>query len=328
MNLNKELKNKKILIIGGSGSLGEMLISRYIADNEIFIMSRGETRQWQLANQFNKKNLKFLIGDVRDKTRIEEVLRTVNPQILICCYALKHIVNCETYVKESILTNTLGTLNVVEALNNVKTESLETVLFVSTDKAASPELSYGACKLLSERIITSQPLSRQDIKFVCVRYGNILMSNGSILPLFHHQAKNEKEFTLTHIETTRFLMTLNQSVDLINTAINHGATGDLWIPILPAFRIKDLAEIFSEKYKKPVNVIGLRKGEKIAETLVSEIESLRAKKLGTTHYVISPPTNPIYSTEFDTSSMFCYTSDDGIISKEQLKMYLENLEML
>jgi UDP-N-acetylglucosamine 4,6-dehydratase/5-epimerase len=328
MILNKELKNKRILILGGSGSLGEMLISRYIADNEIFVMSRGETRQWQLTNQFNKPNLKFLIGDVRDKTRIEEILRTINPQILICCYALKHIVNCETYVKESIATNTLGTLNVVEALNNVKTPMLETVLFVSTDKAAAPELSYGACKLLSERIITSQPLVRNDIKFLCVRYGNILMSNGSILPLFHHQGKNEKEFTLTNPDTTRFLMTLNQSVDLINTAINHGATGDLWIPILPSFKVKDLAEVFSEKYGKPIKVIGLRKGEKIAETLVTEIESLRARTINKTHYVISPPTNPIYSTEFDTKTMFCYTSDDGVISKEQLKMYLENLEML
>jgi len=201
------------------------------------------------------------------------------------------------------------------------------VLLVSTDKATAPCNVYGMCKAISERVVTSRSVRWSGTtgpKFLAVRYGNVLESRGSIIPLFKYQAECGKSLTLTHRDMTRFLMTLDDSVDLIMHALENGASGDIWIPKLKSMKILDLAEIFSEISGKPIEMIPIRPGEKMHESLVSTSESLRTvQNSSTTHYVIKPAHSPALHMNF-----FEYTSADDVMSKEDLMTYLKKLNVL
>lgn len=310
---------KRVLIFGGTGSLGLSLIQRLKDVYDVSIFSRDEAKHWTIKNQHKNSNLSFYVGDIRDYERVFDVLYKENPDIVIIASALKQVDTCELSPEESVKTNIVGPKNVINAVvNNKKNLSCDTVLFVSTDKACEPVNVYGMSKAISERIVTSNEMFHNDIRFLGVRYGNVLESRGSIIPLFKHQALYSDSLTVTHKDMTRFLMTLDQSVDLILNTINMGKSGEIWIPKLPSMKILDLANIFAKRYNKRVEMISIRPGEKIAETLVGVSESLRTREVDG-HYIISPAHYNISSER----PYFEYTSSDDVLDIDNLEKYLD-----
>lgn len=316
------------LIFGGTGSLGKKLIDRLLPDYKVAVYSRDEAKHWTIKNELaghpQIKNLEFYVGDIRDINRVRDVIRQVDPTHIIIAAALKQVDTCELSPNESVATNLTGTQNVISVVNEVPFHSsLKAVLFVSTDKACSPVNVYGMCKALSERIVTSQAKTgRGSISFHAVRYGNVLESRGSIIPLFKHQAENAEFLTVTDPNMTRFVMTLDDSVDLILMTFGSGNNGWTWIPRLPAMKIGDLAEIFSEQYNKPIKIIGLRPGEKQHEDLINESESVRTCDDGGQHYLIAP------AYIAGENKPFTYTSADDVMTKAELLEHLNKLGIL
>jgi len=320
------MKNKKIVIFGGTGSLGVALIRRLVADNELLIYSRDEAKHWTIRNQMAHPNLKFMVGDVRDQERVSECLIKFRPNVVIIAAALKQVDTCELSPYESIQTNVVGVKNIVDGVERnmpILGDELETVLMVSTDKACAPVNVYGMCKALAERLVSSRSIDNDSVRFVGVRYGNVLESRGSIIPLFRHQALYADAFTLTHPGMTRFLMTLDDSIDLIIHAAEHAKSGEIVLPRLKSMLIQDLAEIFSERANKPIKIIGLRPGEKLHESLISESESPRISQ-DKDHYILGPAHEIVES----SADMFSYTSADDVMGKAELLEYLTSIDML
>lgn len=327
-------KPPSILIFGGTGSLGRALIKRYLekSDREVddvVAFSRDEAKHWTLMNEFashpHAHRLKFIVGDIRDKKRVIDAIRQIKPNTIIIAAALKQVDTCELSPSESVLTNMIGTQNVVEAVIESLPSAVKTVLFVSTDKACSPVNVYGMCKALSERLVTSVAKQSLPVKFVGVRYGNVLESRGSIIPLFKYQGENNTHFTVTNPDMTRFVMTLDDSVDLIEKTIDRANSGEIWIPRLPSMKIGDLADIFSKKYNKPIKFVGLRPGEKMHEALLNDSEATRTRLKqdnGDNNYIISP------AFVAGKSPMFQYTSADDVMTQEQLEAHLSKLGIL
>lgn len=321
----------RTLIIGGTGSLGRKLIERMLPHSEVAVYSRDEAKHWTIRNELSSgplasrlESLRFYVGDVRDPSRVRDIIRQYTPTTIIIAAALKQVDTCELSPSESVLTNLAGTQNVIDAVNESSQPPLN-VLFVSTDKACSPVNVYGMCKAISERVVTSQAnTGRTGVRYLAVRYGNVLESRGSIVPLFTYQGMNSEFLTVTDPNMTRFLMTLDDSVDLILHALDYGKSGQTWIPRLPAMRVGDLAEIFSEKYGKPVKIIGLRPGEKQHEDLINESESPRTTTFNvpTSHYVIGPAFNA------GSGKTFTYASSDDVMDKEALRFHLSRLGIL
>lgn len=218
------IQNQKILIFGGTGSLGNALVSRYLKNNEMYLYSRDESKHWKMALDLNHpKGLYFIIGDVRNKDKVCQTMIRINPDIIIIAAAMKHIDKCEFETNESIETNLLATKNILDGIetNKLLLKNLKSICFVSTDKACSPVNVYGMCKAVSETLIVEKAKYMDDFKFVVVRYGNVLNSRGSIIPMLHAMGENDNvsHFKLTDERMTRFVMTLNQSVDLIEHAL-------------------------------------------------------------------------------------------------------------
>lgn len=324
------ISGKKILIFGGTGSLGNKLNDRYIENNIIYNFSRDEHKHWKMRLRFkNHKNLNFIIGNVADRIRVKETIKRVKPDIVIIACAMKHIEQCEVNTNESLNTNMLGTKYILDSIEdnlNILTK-LTTVLFVSSDKACSPINNYGMAKALSETFLIEKSNFIKNIKFVNVRYGNVLNSNGSIIPRLHAMGKdnNYKEFYLTHEKMTRFVMTLDQSVDLIEYAIINGESGDTVISDLVSLKVKDLIEIFSEKYNKSIKITGLRPGEKLLESLINESQSGRIEKHGKYTHIKSVFS---YKKTIDADNLRDYNSTINPLTKQDLKNYLLKLELL
>lgn len=313
----------KLLIIGGTGSLGHTLVNRYIKQYDIYIYSRDENKQWHMKNKYNFDNIHFIIGDISDCDRLRNIMSKIRPNYIIVAAALKHIDICEYNSYESIKTNVNGIQNVIECIANTDRPELQCVLFVSTDKACSPVNVYGMCKALSERIVIEKSLERTNTRYVVVRYGNVLSSRGSFLPKFHEigRDQNKDSFTVTHKDMTRFFMSLDQSVDLIDFAMIHGKNGNIYVPNLPSYSIKDIAEIYSAIYQKPIIYTGLRPGEKMHEELINQMEMYRTVKDGIYFSIYPPynlPTNPITNLE-------CYTSLTRLShNKEILRKFIDD----
>lgn len=320
----------KILIVGGTGSLGRKLIERFLPHSDVAVYSRDEAKHWTLRNEFSANqlalrlnNLRFYVGDIRDQHRLRDVINQYQPDTIIIAAALKQVDTCELSPGESILTNLLGTQNVIDAVNSSSTHP-HSVLFVSTDKACSPVNVYGMCKAISERVVTSQAqYSNTAVRFLAVRYGNVLESRGSIIPLFKYQGMYGECLTVTDPEMTRFLMTLDESVDLIKTALDMGKSGETWIPKLPAMKIGHLANIFALKYEKPIKYIGLRPGEKLHEDLINESESVRTRLTDDKkNYVIGPAFNA------GSGERFVYSSDQDVYTRQETCLRLAELGIL
>jgi len=321
-------KNKKILLFGGSGSLGNMFIQKHISNNKITNYSRDECKHWSMTLKYKTDNLKFIIGDIRDYHNVATAILREQPHIIIIMAALKHIDRCEYAIDECIKTNTIGPINVVNTVeqNNDRLTNLEVVIMVSTDKACEPTNVYGMSKALAESAIIEKSLYIPNRKFVNIRYGNVLNSRGSIIPILHEKGKDPevKEFTLTHKDMTRFVMTLEQSIELIEYAAEFGESGDIIIPKLISLKLIDLIQIFSEIYKKPVKVTGIRHGEKIVESLISETQAMRLIKKDNGYMHIKPP----YKNILVHDDVYNYNSKINPLSKDDLLKYLNKYNLL
>jgi UDP-N-acetylglucosamine 4,6-dehydratase len=328
MHYNIMFQNKKILLFGGSGSLGNKFIEKHISNNQIINYSRDECKHWSMSLKYKTENLKFIIGDIRDYQNVASAILREQPHIIIIMAALKHIDRCEYAIDECIKTNSIGPINVVNAVekNNDRLINLEVVVMVSTDKACEPTNVYGMAKAIAESAIVEKSLYVSNRKFVNIRYGNVLNSRGSIIPILHEKGRDPevKEFILTHEDMTRFVMTLEQSVELIEYAAEFGESGDTVIPKLISLKLIDLMQIFSEKYNKPVRVTGLRPGEKMLESLISETQAMRLIKKENGYMHIKPP----YKNLLILEDVYNYNSKINPLSKEELFEYLNKLNLL
>jgi len=322
------ITGKNILLFGGSGSLGNKFIETYIGDNIITNYSRDECKHWEMSLKYKSKNLNFIIGDIRNYDSVENAILRTQPQIIVIMAALKHIDRCEFAISECIATNAMGPMNVLNAVekNNDRLSSLEAVVMVSTDKACEPTNAYGMAKALAEAAVVEKSLYVKNRKFINIRYGNVLNSRGSIIPILHEKGRDPAvtAFTLTHPEMTRFVMTLEQSVALIEHAIVHGESGDTVIPELISMNLVDLMTIFSEKYGKPVVITGLRPGEKMLESLISETQSMRLLN-GVDGYKYIKPS---YKDILILDDVKNYNSKLNPLTKAELYEYLMNLKLL
>ena len=322
------IQNKTILLFGGSGSLGNKFIETYLGSNRIINYSRDECKHWHMSLKYKSDKLSFIIGDIRDKNRVEMAIMREQPHIIVIMAALKHIDRCEYAIEECVKTNFNGTSNVLNVIecNIDRIPSLETVVFVSTDKACEPTNVYGMAKALSESAMIEKSLYLKNCKFVTIRYGNVLNSRGSIIPILHEKGQDPdvNSFTLTHSDMTRFVMTLEQSIALIEHAIVYAESGDIVIPELISMKLIDLMEIFSDKYGKPVILTGLRPGEKMLESLISETQAMRLLHGPDGYKYIKPS----YKNILITDDIKNYNSKLNPLSKEELYAYLYNLSLL
>ena len=280
-DINKLFDGKTILVAGGTGSFGHAVVDRFLKTGikEIRILSRDEKKQDDMRKHYGSEKLKFYIGDVRDYNAIDYAFRGVD--YVFSAAALKQVPSCEFYPMEAVKTNVIGSDNVISACvhNHVKK-----AIFLSTDKAAYPINAMGMSKALMEKnvIARSRQLLAGDTVLCLTRYGNVMASRGSVIPLFLEQIKEGKPITVTNPEMTRFMMTLGDAVDLVLFAFEHGEQGDLFVQKAPAATIGTLAEAVIELTKSPYGVeyIGTRHGEKLYETLVTQEEMLRAEVEG------------------------------------------------
>lgn len=318
----------KILIFGGAGSLGTQLVEYYLnkydfENCELVIVSRDEGKHWFLKNKFqNNKCINTIICDVQNYQRVYEILLFEKPKVIIMAQALKQVDTCEKYPQESIGTNINGTINILNAIHNLCLSNIhipETVCFVSTDKCCNPHNVYGMCKSISEKLVSNAAGNLDGIKFITLRYGNVTNSKGSVLPLLLSQAKDNdiKNFTLTHDQMTRFTMSLDQAVKLIDTAITHGSNGELWVPKLPSLKIIDVMKYFSTRYNKPYKITGIRPGEKIHEVILSLEEAIKVQiKHG---YFVVDKSNKLYNNLTKE-----YSSADFVMTTEEVNTFLDN----
>ena len=317
------MQNKTILVFGGSGSLGYEITKRYIDTNIIYNFSRDECKHWKMKLDFcRNKNLNFVIGDVINKQKVENTIVRVNPDIIIIAAAMKHVDQCEINAEQCINTNLIGVKNILDTIEyNKNSLNIHTTVFVSTDKACSPINTYGMCKSISEQLIIEKAYYIKDIKFINIRYGNVLNSRGSIIPLLHNIGKdpNMTEFQLTHQDMTRFVMTLEQSVDLIEYAILNGDSGDTVIPELVSMKVEDILNLFSKKYNKPIKESGIRPGEKMLESLINPTQAGRVVKQGKYYHIksIFDFKKPISSND-----LVDYNSKINPLTKDQLEVFL------
>lgn len=275
-------KEKILLITGGTGSFGNTVLKGVLNTDikEIRIFSRDEKKQDDMRKQYNSSKLKFYIGDVRDYNSVCDAMRGVD--FVFHAAALKQVPSCEFYPLQAIKTNVLGTENVLNAAikNNVKK-----VICLSTDKAAYPINAMGMSKAVMEKVAIAKGRNlKKNETIICVtRYGNVMASRGSVIPLFIEQIKNNKPITITNPNMTRFMMSLNQAVDLVLFAFKNGENGDLFIQKSPASTVEMLANTMKNMLNKSnhqINIIGTRHGEKIYEVLMTKEEKVRAIDMG------------------------------------------------
>jgi UDP-N-acetylglucosamine 4,6-dehydratase len=324
------LENKTILLFGGTGSLGYEFTNRYINSNVIYNFSRDECKHWTMKLDFHHNpNLQFIIGDIINLEKVHNAISRVNPDIIIIASAMKHIDQCELNQEQCINTNLLGVKNILNTVEILKDKlKVECVLFVSSDKACSPINTYGMCKAMSEQLVIEKAYYNPEIKWVNIRYGNVLNSRGSIIPLLHNIGNDsgKPHFTITHPDMSRFVMTLSQSVDLIEYAILKGHSGDTIIPQLISMQVIDLIELFAEKYNKPIARIAIRPGEKMMESLINETQSNRLE-FKNNYYHIKSVHNKNTS-NYTTNTIKDYNSKMNPLSKSELKQYLESHNLL
>lgn len=297
--------NKTLMITGGTGSFGNAVLKRFLKKDvkEIRIFSRDEKKQEDMRIAFNNPKLKFYIGDVRNYDSISEAMKGVN--YVFHAAALKQVPSCEFYPMEAVRTNVLGAENV---MNAAIASNVERIIVLSTDKAVYPINAMGISKAMMEKLMVAKSRMRAHGETVlcATRYGNVMASRGSVIPLFVSQLKEGKQLTITDPSMTRFLMSLEDSVDLVIHAFKHGEQGDIFVQKSPSSTIEVLAQAVSELFGKgnAIRIIGTRHGEKLYESLVSREELAHAKDMGQ-YYRIPADNRDLnyakYSVEGETS---------------------------
>jgi FlaA1/EpsC-like NDP-sugar epimerase len=297
------LKDKRVLVTGGTGSLGKVLVRRLLGGEmgeprQITVFSRDEAKQHSMRLAFQHKRtatdeviyhnferlLQFRIGDVRDPHSVAAALRDAD--VVFNAAALKQVPSCEYFPFEAVQTNVVGAENIIRAVREHRLE-VETVVGVSTDKACKPVNVMGMTKAVQERLFVRANLDGGETRFVCVRYGNVLASRGSVIPLFHEQIRRGGPVTITTTDMTRFLLSLEQAVDTVFAAVREARRGETYIPRVPSARVTDVAAALIGDRKIETRVTGIRPGEKVHEILVSEEEAYRTVARGD-YYVIRP----------------------------------------
>ena len=326
-------KDKILLITGGTGSFGNAVLTRFLHTNikEIRIFSRDEKKQHDMRVTLNNSKVKFYIGDVRNYDSVETAMNGVD--FVFHAAALKQVPSCEFFPIEATKTNVLGTENVIKAAvaNGVKN-----VICLSTDKAAYPINAMGITKALMEKVAVAASRNILDDKtIVCLtRYGNVMASRGSVIPFFVDQIKNDEPITVTDPNMTRYLMSLEEAVDLVLFAFENGKQGDLFVQKAPASTIGDLAQAIKELFNapNPVKVIGTRHGEKLYETLCTREEMAKAIDLGDYYRIPADNRDLNYNDYFENgdvkkSQLEDYNSHNAVIlSVEGIKEKLLNLD--
>jgi UDP-N-acetylglucosamine 4,6-dehydratase len=274
------LKNKTLLITGGTGSFGNAVLNRFLHTDhfsEIRIFSRDEKKQDDMRNQLKSDKLKFYIGDVRDYASVERAMRGVD--YVFHAAALKQVPSCEFFPIEATKTNVFGTQNVIDA---AAANKVQKVICLSTDKAAYPINAMGISKALMEKVAIAASRNTTDTTVCLTRYGNVMASRGSVIPLFLKQIQDGKTVTITDPKMTRFLMSLDEAVELVLFAFEHGNSGDLFVNKAPAGTIGDLAQALKElcNADNEIKIIGTRHGEKLYETLCTREEMVKAEDMG------------------------------------------------
>lgn len=273
--------NKVLMITGGTGSFGNAVLNRFLETDvrEIRIFSRDEKKQEDMRIALNNPKLKFYIGDVRNYDSIHEAMHGVD--YVFHAAALKQVPSCEFYPMEAVRTNVLGAENV---MNAAVASGVDRVVVLSTDKAVYPINAMGLSKAMMEKLMVAKSRMRNERETVlcATRYGNVMASRGSVIPLFVNQLKEGKPLTITDPSMTRFLMSLEDSVDLVLYAFEHGRQGDIFVQKAPASTVDDLAKALKDLFKKEneIRVIGTRHGEKLYESLVSREEMAKAEDMG------------------------------------------------
>ena len=331
-----EFKNKCVLITGGTGSFGHSFLKRVLKldFSEIRIFSRDEKKQDDLRKELNNLKVKFYIGDVRDKESLHNA--TAGVDMIFHAAALKQVPSCEFYPTEAVKTNILGTQNLLDsAIYN----EVAKVVCLSTDKAVYPINAMGLSKAMMEKILVAKTrnLNASNTIGCCTRYGNVMASRNSVIPLFVSQILSNKPITVTDPNMTRFMMSLEESVDLVLYALNHGENGEIIVQKAPAVTLDILVEAIKEIFDKPnhpIQIIGTRHGEKLYETLLSREEMANVKEYGE-YYKVKPDNRDLnYNTYVENgidriSEYEDYTSHNTIrLNLEETKNMLLNLSFI
>ena len=316
------MKNKKILIIGGTGALGKTLIKRYQGINDILILSRDEHKHVYLSKEeWVSEDVKFRIGDVKDIDSLRNTIEDYKPDVIINTAALKHVPICEANPYESVNVNVIGHQNLIQAIK-WSSHTIETLIFVSTDKACKPINVYGMCKAISERLYIEYANQQSDIKVCLVRYGNVLESTGSVIPFFKKLLEEGKtSLPITDMRMTRFLLTLERATELIDWAYNNDPHGKIAIPKVESFSIKSIANALI-KWKGidgELDIVGIRPGEKLHEEMISDIEWMRTVDAGE---------NFLITDNFVTNDTKSYNSLDSLMDDDKVYEFLENSEVI
>ncbi len=271
-------KNKTLLITGGTGSFGNAVLTKFLNSDikEIRIFSRDEKKQDDMRRIYQSSKIKYILGDVREKESISNAM--IGADLVFHAAALKQVPSCEFYPIEAVKTNILGTENV---LNSAIENEIQKVICLSTDKAVYPINAMGVSKAMMERVFVAKSRVSGKTKIVGTRYGNVMASRGSVIPLFHSQILNKKPITITEPKMTRFMMTLENAVDLVLFAFKKGNSGDIFVQKSPSSTIGDLAKTLKKIYNSKVKIktIGIRHGEKMHETLLSKEERQVSEEL-------------------------------------------------
>ena len=288
--MESSFKNKILLITGGTGSFGNTVLRRFLNTGlkEVRIFSRDEKKQEDMRINLSNDRVKFYIGDVRDQASVDNVCNGVD--YIFHAAALKQVPSCEFYPMEAVKTNILGTDNV---LNSAIKNNVKRVILLSTDKAVYPINAMGISKSMAEKVLIakSRSLTSNQTILSSTRYGNVMASRGSVIPLFINQIKNKQSITITDPKMTRFLMSLEESVDLVIYAFNNSQQGDLFVQKAPATTVLNIAEALKQIFQSnsPIKIIGTRHGEKLYESLISREEMLKA--IDKDNYYIIPVDN-------------------------------------
>jgi FlaA1/EpsC-like NDP-sugar epimerase len=340
----KPFKGKRILITGGTGSLGKVLVRRLLSGRDgdpakVIVFSRDEAKQHFMRLEYQHKaaatdeiiyrnfqqKLEFRIGDVRDSHSVESVLRNVD--IVFNAAALKQVPTCEYFPYEAVRTNIEGPENIVRAIQKHDLP-VETVVGISTDKACKPVNAMGMTKAIQERVFIQANMRCPGTRFVCARYGNVLASRGSVIPLFHDQIRRGGPVTVTTSDMTRFLLSLEQAVDTVIAAVKEGLPGETFIPRVPSALVTNVANALIAGRAVQVKITGIRPGEKVHEILVSEEEAHRTIERGN-YYVIQSMLPEVYdSAAGDGSLQREYSSSDDVMDMPQTVALLKRERLM
>ena len=325
-------KNKTLLITGGTGSFGNAVLNRFLQSDikEIKIFSRDEKKQDDMRRSYKSSKIKFFVGDVRDPLSIDGAM--ANTDYVFHAAALKQVPSCEFFPVEAVKTNIIGTENV---LNSAINNKVEKIICLSTDKAVYPINAMGISKAMMEKVFVAKSRNSGKTKIIGTRYGNVMGSRGSVIPLFIEQIKAGKPITITDPKMTRFMMSLDEAVELVLYAFKNGNQGDLFVQKSPAATVSILAKALVDLYKSksPVKEIGIRHGEKMYETLVTKEEMIKAEDQEK-YFKISPDGRDLnYDQYFSKgtlkSSIDEYNSNNtNLLNVEEMKNLLQDLPII